>query len=419
MATIFQVLLGIAFVGTISSMVYLDLALVAAVRHLRRAREKAGAPMASSSGIPATALPAVSLLKPLHGDEPRLEENLESFFLQDYPSFEIVFGCRTEDDASLAAVERLRARYPNVAVRVVISGAPKWPNAKSWSLARMIASSAAQYLVLRDSDVCVEPDFLRSVVPPLLDPATGLVTCLYAGVPARGLWSHLEALGMSVEMPSGVLIADMLEGMRFALGPVIAVRRDALEKIGGIESTAHYYSDDFVAGNRVWAAGYRVLLSSYYVRHVLCPESFRESFAAQLRWMQNTRYSRPKGHLGTGLTFAVPFGLLGLAAALVIGHPVAGLALLAATFGNRILQAAAIGYGVIGDRRALALAWLYPLRDLLGFFVWCASYCGGSSLRWRGELYRLTRGGRIVSISRNIHPAPEPTKAIPFSPSRS
>jgi ceramide glucosyltransferase len=191
----------------------------------------------------------------------------------------------------------------------------------------------------------------------------------------------------------------MLEGMQFAMGSAMAVRRDVLEKIGGIASTAEYYSDDFVLGNRVHAAGFRVVLSHYRVGHVLCAQSFRQTFATQTRWMQSTRYSRPKGHLGTGLTFAVPFGLLGLAAGIALGHAWLGAALLASGLLNRIVQCVAIGYGVIGDANALRLCWLYPLRDLLGFVFWMCGYLGGSSFQWRGERYRFSPGGRIVSVS--------------------
>src|SRR5438046_6851773 len=145
------------------------------------------------------------------------------------------------------------------------SGPPTWPNAKVFSLDKMIALSRNDYFVISDSDVEVGPDFLRNVVPPLLNPRNGLLTCVYRGVPARSFWSSLEALGMSVEMTSGVLLADMLEGMRFALGAVIATNRQALEKIGGIADTTDSYSDDFVHGNPAWAAGYDLLLSHYVV----------------------------------------------------------------------------------------------------------------------------------------------------------
>jgi ceramide glucosyltransferase len=404
---LWRALMAVALIGTASSTVFLGMALVAAVRHLRLARAQSRAVAA----VDPAALPMVSVFKPLHGAEPRLEETLESFFLQDYLAFELVFGCRNSTDPALAVVERLRARHPHVTTRVVLSGEPQWPSAKVWSLDKMIATSTSQYLVISDSDILVRPNFLRNVIPPLLDPGTALVTCLYAGIPASGLWSHLEALGMSVELPSGVLIADMLEGMRFALGSAIAVRRDALdqalEKSGGIASIGHYYSDDFVLGHLVHAAGYRVLLSHVRVGHVLCAQSWNKTFATQLRWMQSTRYSRPRGHLGTGLTFAVPFGVLGLIAAAALGHPAVGIALFTWSLFNRIAQSAAIGCAVIGDRRALTRCWLYPLRDLLGFIVWLASYCGGSHFRWRGELYRFTPGGRIVSIQRATHAQPD------------
>ncbi len=391
-----RAILFVAVIGTASSTAFLGIAFVAAVRNLKLAR-------AQQAGMaePADRLhPAVSILKPLHGAEPQLEENLETFFLQDYPEFEIVFGCRSSADPALVIVERLRARYPGIPVRVVLSGAPHWPSAKVWSLDKMIAGAKHSYLVISDSDILVSPDFLRNVIPPLLLPKNGLVTCLYRGVPARGIWSSLEALGMSVEMASGVITADMLEGMKFALGCVMAMRREVLEQIGGIASMAEYYSDDFVLGNQVHAAGYQVVLSHYRAAHVLCEQSLSTTISTQIRWMKSTRYSRPLGHLGTGLTFAVPYGILGFVAATALGHSGLGAALFVWSLLNRMAQCVSIGYGVIGDQRALRLCWLYPLRDLLGFFVWMASYLGGSSFRWRGELYRFTSGGRISPVQR-------------------
>jgi ceramide glucosyltransferase len=394
--SLWRCLLAIAVAGTISSTIFLALVLVAAARNLRLARAQSRAAQLA----PSAALPFVSILKPLYGAEPRLEENLASFFRQDYPAFEIIFGCRTPDDPAMSAVRHLRERYPHVAVKVVYSGPPEWPSAKVWSLDKMFASAAADYLVISDSDILVRPDFLRNVVPPLLDPANGLVTCLYRGVPAPDFWSRLEALGMSVEMSSGVLMADMLEGMQFALGSVMALRRDALAACGGLSCAADYYSDDFVLGNRVHAAGYRVVLSHYRVAHVLCAQTFRQTFATQVRWMQSTRFSRPKGHLGTGLTFAVPFGILVFIAATALGHPLLGLGLFAWSLFNRIVQCVAIGYFIARDHRALTRCLLYPLRDLLGFIVWLASYCSGSTFQWRGELYCFTKGGRIVALAR-------------------
>jgi ceramide glucosyltransferase len=390
-------LLALALLGTASSTVFLILALIAARRY-RRYAENA---RLSANAVPESSLPPVTLLKPVHGMEPRLRENLESFFRQDYPNFEIIFGARSADNTALGVVDELRALYPNVRCKIVLSGLPTWPNAKVFSLDKMIARSASDYFVISDSDVEVGPDFLRNVIPPLLDPKNGLLTCVYRGVPARSFWSSLEALGMSVEMTSGVLLADMLEGMRFALGAVIATKREALEKIGGIAATADYYSDDFVLGNLAWAAGYNVVLSHYIVDHVLIPSSFLRTFGHQVRWMKSTRYSRPRGHLGSGLTFAVPFGLLGIISSTSLGHPVLGIALLGISILNRMIQSLAIGWSVACDPRALRLCWLYPLRDLLGFITWAASYTSRSFF-WRGETYQFTPGGKIIPQQRAV-----------------
>ncbi len=385
------VLLLLGLVGTLSSTVFLGMVLVAASRYRRLARTA----LAGIQSIPDSALPPVTLLKPVHGTEPRLAENLESFFRQDYPNFEIVFGAREAGNGALLVAEELRKKYPQVKSKVVLSGYPTWPNAKVFSLDKMIAESSNDYLIISDSDIKIAPDFVRNVIPPLLDPHNGLVTCFYEGVPAPGLWSMLEALGMSVEMPSGVMVADMMEGMRFAMGAVMATRREALHKIGGIRSTRDYYSDDFVLGNELWAAGFKVVLSHHLVGHVLMPRSFRETFGDQLRWMKSTRYSRPKGHVGTGLTFAMPFGLLGFLAAAALGHPGWGGALLAWAFINRTIQCLTVGWGVIRDPRALRYCWLYPLRDLLGFCTWTGSFISRTFL-WRGETYLFGEGGKII-----------------------
>jgi hypothetical protein len=223
--------------------------------------------------------------------EAELEQNLESFFNQDYPDYEIIFGARDAENPALQIAERVRARFPQVKSSVVLSGPPTWPNAKVFSLQKMIAASTRAYFIISDSDVRVAPDFLRNTIPPLLNKKVGLITCMYRGIPASDFWSSLEALGLSVEMSSGVMVADMLEGMRFALGPAMATRRDALDAIGGIAATADYYSDDFELGNRIWAKGYKVVLSHHIVNNVLTPRSLWRTLGDQLRWMKSTRYS--------------------------------------------------------------------------------------------------------------------------------
>jgi ceramide glucosyltransferase len=388
----------VAILGSVTSTIFLGLAIVAVRRYVARARVE----RRQYISVPREKLPPVTVLKPVHGLEPRLEETLESFFRQDYPDYEIIFGARSRSDASLEVIAALAAKYPGVSARVVISGDPSWPNAKVFSLAKMIGSSDNQFFVISDSDILVGPDFLRNVVPPLLDEKVGLVTCLYRGVPDSDPWSHLEALGMSVEMPTGVMVAGMMDGMKFALGAAMAVRRDAIDAIGGMGETAQFYSDDFVLGNLIAAAGYEVVLSHYPVEHVLQRRTLRRTLGDQLRWMKSTRFSRPWGHVGSGLTYAVPFGLLALALALVTGkHVELGVGLLALAWFNRVALAVITGWGVLGDRRCLWLSWLYPLRDLLGFGTWAASFVG-SKFFWRGEPYRFGEKGRIMPVRRSI-----------------
>jgi ceramide glucosyltransferase len=375
----------IAIAGVAGASVYLVLVLAAA----RRFRTQ---PVPRPPEVQA----AVTLLKPLHGDEPQLEESLESFFRQNYPAFEIVFGARHGKDPALALVEKLRKRYPEVPVQVVLSGDPDRANAKICTLLKMLPAARHGYLILSDSDVRVGPDYIQEVMRPLADRAVGMATCLYRGVPTGGFWSRLEALGMSVEMSSGVLVADMLEGMKFALGPTMAIRKDVLQEIGGLEELADYHSDDFVLGKLVSEAGYKVCLSHYVIEHIVLNQAMMPSLQHQARWLRTARFCRPSGHIGTGLTFAVPFGILGALSGWALGMPLAGMALLLAACANRMVQSVAVGWFVVRDPHALRSCWLYPLRDLLGFLLWVWSYLG-TTIVWRGERYRLGREGRMMT----------------------
>jgi ceramide glucosyltransferase len=390
-----QALLAIAAVGLLSSTVFLFMILAAEARYLRRAKKD----QAAVEAVPDASLPPVTILKPVHGAEEQLAANLESFFQQDYPVYEVIFGVRDAANPAAVVAEEVRKRYPHIPSRVIFSGPPAWPNAKVFSLDKMIRASSRSYFIISDSDVRVAPNFLRNTIVPLLDPKVGLITCMYRGIPASDFWSSLEALGLSVEMSSGVMVADMLEGMRFALGPAMAVRRDAVDAIGGIAATADYYSDDFELGNKIWAKRYQVILSHHLVRNVLTPRPLVRTLGDQLRWMKSTRYSRPAGHVGSGLTYAVPFGLLGLIACIGLGHWQLGVAFLAAAWLNRMIQSLAVGWGVARDPRSVALCWLYPVRDLLGFLTWVASFTS-RDFYWRGELYRFGDGGRISALQR-------------------
>jgi len=385
------VLLALAIFGIFTSTVFAGMVLWAIPAYLRE-RRAAEAEMSARPGF----TPPLTLLKPLHGAEPDLEPHLESFFTQDYPEYEILFCARDAGDAGLEIARGVAARYPHIPVQFLSTGGqPPYINAKVASLELMGAQAQHDILVISDSDVRVTPDYLRAVALPFVDSEVGAVTCPYRGVAMEGgLWARLEAVGMSVEMTAGVLAARLTEGMRFVLGPTMAFRRETLHRLGGFCVTADYCADDFVLGNETWRLGDRVALSHHAIDHVVLNLSFVSSMKHQARWMKSTRFSRPKGHFGTALSFSMPFGLLALAAAARLGHPLLGVALLAWAVATRLAIAMGAGRLVVRDPSWIGLLVLYPVRDLMGFGFWAASYLSRRIL-WRGQVYELLPGGKM------------------------
>jgi ceramide glucosyltransferase len=387
----FHVLLGLAVVGLISSTVFAGMVLAAVPGYLRE-RRQALKQLAERPGF----TPPLTLLKPVHGNEPGLEAHLATFFEQDYPQFEILFCARSEQDAGLAIARHVAARYPRIPAKFLWTGGqPNYINDKVASMEKMEAAAAHEILVISDSDVRVSPDYLRAVALPFADERVGAMCCPYRGVAAEGgLWARLEAVGMSVEMTAGVLAARAMEGMRFVLGPTMAFRRSVIRRMGGFGVTADYCADDFVLGNEAHKLGETVVLSHHAIDHMVINSSFAASLKHQVRWMRSTRFSRPMGHFGTALTFSIPFGLLAWGAAAALGHPVLGLALLGWSVATRLALAIAVGRLVVRDRSWFGLLALYPLRDLMGFVFWAASYLS-SRVLWRGQVYQLLPGGKM------------------------
>lgn len=389
------VLLGLAVVGLLSSTVFTGIVLWAVPGFLRE-RRAALAQLAAGRGF----APPLSLLKPLYGAEPGLESYLETFFTQDYPAYEILFCARSADDAGLEIARRVAARHPGIPVKFLATGGePDYINAKVVSLELMEATAAFDILVISDSDVRVAPDYLRSVALPFADERVGGMCCLYRGVAAEGgLWARLEAVGMSVEMSAGVLAARLLEGMQFTLGPTMAFRRETIRRMGGFKVTADYCADDFVLGNETHKLGEKVVLSHHAIDHMVLHSNFVGSLKHQVRWMKSTRFSRPKGHFGTALTFSMPFGLLALAACVWMGRWHWGLELFGFAVATRLALSIAVGRIVVRDRSWFGLLILYPIRDLMGFCFWAASYAGRRIL-WRGRVFELLPGGKMKAAN--------------------
>ena len=392
MHSVLRALFYVALTGSVTSGIYCGMVIAAAVRFgLRKRRDDAAAP---------DFLPPVSMLKPLHGTEPGMERNLETFFEQEYPAeFELLFCARHETDAGLQLARRVGSRYPQVNAKYLTCGEPmpKFHNAKVYSLEKLDSVAKYELFVTSDADVRVEKDYLLRMVQNLKDPSLGLASCVYLGTVYGGkqasFGSKLDAVGKSVEMTSGVLVADMIEGTKFALGATMAVRKKSFRDVGGFAELGQFYADDFELGNRLAKQGTGVKMATHVIKLMVQDTPFWLSFRNQLRWMQSTRRSRPWGHLGTGLTFAMPFGLLGLLWGLATGHLLLGVVWLGVMVANRWLQAGAI-LRVMGDPDFARNVLIYPLRDLLGSVLWVGSY-GGDRFYYRGKIYTLKPGGRV------------------------
>jgi len=406
MSAVHWAFLLVGLFGLLTSSVYLGMVLVGA-RRFRREAVRQDALLRERPEF----LPAISLFKPLHGDEMGLEANLKTFFEQDYlqhvarariataengvSRVEVLFCARSEADEGLEIARRVAAEYPEITTRFVTSGAPWAANAKVCSLAAMAKVATHDLWAISDSDVRVTPDYLRRIVMPFADEHVGCATCLYRGVVLKGgLWSQLEAVGMTIEMSSGICAASLVEPVQFALGPTMVTRRARVEEIGGFASMAEYCADDFVLGNWIAKNGHKVVLSGHVIDHMVLQADFVDSMNHQVRWMKSTRFSRPKGHFGTILTFGAPFGVMVWVAALMLGMPVLGWCALLGSVLGRSLQAWVVGRYVVQEKRIWAAMVLFPLRDLIGAFIWALSYAS-NRIQWRGETYELVDGGRM------------------------
>ncbi len=371
---------GVALLGAVAGIGYYLLCLVSARNFARRAR-------ADLRRDPAWT-PPVSILKPLRGTDPEIYESFRSHCVQDYPEYELIFGVSDPADPAIEMVERLKQEFPQRSIRLMHCPRVLGTNLKVSNLVQMLPLARYDLLVVNDSDIRVEPDYLRRVIAELAGPRVGMVTCLYRGIAGKTLGSRLEAIGISTDFSAGVLAARQIEGIRFALGSTLAFSRRSLQAIGGFEPLVDYLADDFELGARMARAGYEVRLSPVVVDHCLPDYSLREFLQHQLRWARSTRDSRRWGYTGVGLTFGLPWALLALA---LSGGAVWAWALLAVTAASRLAMAIAVGSGILHDPTLPRFLPLLPLRDVVAMAVWIASF-GGHTVAWRGDEFILDKG---------------------------
>jgi ceramide glucosyltransferase len=377
----------VAILGCFSSSIYYLLCLWSARAFLRE--RKAGRGVS-----PTQALPPVSILKPLKGTDPDIYESFRSHCRQDYPEHEIIFGVSDPDDPAVASVLQLQREFPERSICLVVCTNRLGANVKVSNLEQMLSAARYQHLLVSDSDIRVEPDYLRRIMAPLTDERVGMVTCLYRGVPARTLGSRLESLGISTDFCAGVLVARQLEGgLRFGLGSTLAFRRADLDRIGGFKSIVDFLADDYELGRRIAGLGLHVLLSDVVVETHLPAYDLRGFLSHQLRWARGVRDSRAGGYIGLVSTYGLMWGLFALIAG---GAAPWSWAVLGVTVLLRLAVALAVGSAVLEDRQLLRSLWLLPVRDLAAVLVWIASFAG-HTVTWRGDRFEL-RKGRLIRL---------------------
>jgi ceramide glucosyltransferase len=333
--------------------------------------------------------PAVSILKPLCGHDEGLEENLRSFFVQDYPEYEVLFGVHGLDDPAVPVAEKIMAEFSGrISSKLIVIGESPIPNAKAFSLNRMVREASHDVLVMSDSDVRVTPGLLSHLAQEFQDQRIGLISCPYLAVPGKSLWSRLEAIGMNTELLGGVLVARMMEGMRFALGCTVAVRRSVLENMGGFGYLQEFLAEDFVIGQRAADLGHGVLLSSYIIEHRIGSQGMLRNMGHRLRWARSTRRSRPAGYWGQIFTYPLPWALL-----LCAAYPSAWPAIVV-TFAVRSAAAVATARYVVHDPVTQKQWWLLPFQDVIGFLVWISGFVG-DTIVWRDRKCTVLRDGRL------------------------
>jgi ceramide glucosyltransferase len=352
--------------------------------------------------------PGVSILKSLKGLDPGMIDAFRSHCWQDYDGeFELLFGVSSLADPAVAAVEQLRQEFPGRTIRLIECPLKLGTNGKVSTLAQLAKQARYDYLLINDSDITVSPRYLERIMahfaPPLEEPSRshaaekiGMVTALYRGRAHGTLPSRFEALGIATDFQAGVLLSKLIEGgLHYGLGSTLAVSREALDRIGGLEPLANYLADDYELGFRVAKAGYRVELSAEVVETAIPAFGWHDFVDHQLRWSRAVRDSRPWGYVGLIFTHGLGWVVIN---ALVCGLSPLSLGLLGLSFFLRMTLAMMIGSCVLGDRHVLPNLWLLPLRDLIEMGIWVAGFAG-NTIVWRGQRFVL-KGGKLRSAEK-------------------
>jgi ceramide glucosyltransferase len=338
--------------------------------------------------------PPASILKPVHGLDPETYENFASFCRQDYPQYEVLFGVASEQDPSVTVIHKLMADSPGISIRLLVTPEKFGSNDKVSKLCGLARAAKYNFMVVSDADIRVGPGYLRAVLAPFHDTQVGVVTSLFTGIPVRSLWPELEAIYLSTDFMAAVLMAWLVEGVRFGMGATVAIRRECLAEIGGFEALANEAADDHMLGSLAAARGYRVELVDGTVKTWCSLQTLREFFLQRLRWAIMARQARPMGYVGYVFTQGLPWTVLA-----TIFAPTWVLAggFVAAYLVLRMAVVWTLGVRGLHDTLLKRRWWLVPLWDAFAFTFWLISVFW-SRVRWRGMDYRVS-GGRLIPVT--------------------
>jgi len=340
--------------------------------------------------------PPVSNLKPVRGLDPEAYENFASYCRQDYPEYELIFCVGDEQDPSVPVLEKLKRDFPERCIRVLFGSGRNAINDKVAKLVRMVNEAQHEVLVINDSDVRVDPDYLRTVVAPLRNPKVGGVTCLYVSTQDKTFPQHLQSIGMLSDFYPGIFVARQLDGIKFAFGQTIVTTRARLAGFGGYETIENRPADDLLVGRRIAEQGYEVELLPYAVKTVPDYDSLRDLFIKRLRWMTVMRHMRPWGHLGLAFTQGLPWCLI---VTLVNPSARVGIAYLCAYIGFRLAITWLVGVWGLKQRGLWKQLPLIIVWDATAFVIWLLTF-GRRNIRWRNVDYRI-RDGMLVPVAPN------------------
>ena len=356
---------------------------------------------------PRSYTPPVSLLKPVRGSDFATWENYASFCRQNYPDYEILFAVNDPADPAVPQIHRLISEFPTHKIKLLVGAENLGANRKVNKLARLSREAHHEILVLTDGDVRVGPNYLREVVAPFVSESTGAVTSFYRAIAEKNLGAQLEAVGASSDFFAGVLMAELTEGVHFALGASVVTTKRWLAKIGGFESIAGVLADDYELGRRISQAGGRVLLSRESVWTIYSAQTWKTFWDHQVRWARTVRICRPLSYLGLIFTLGLPWTVL---AALIAPAPWLAATYLLAYLVFRHLMAWTVGVWGVGDEVLRRKLWLVPLRDAIYTVVWLAAFAS-NRITWNGQQFTMQKGQMVPVTPATADESTQPTSA--------